>query len=161
MKQPPPIIDTEAIEASVTSSPGKTFEAIRKNFSEALGGPQNAGVWNGGHPFDVERVVVPQGKANYPFHAHASMWEFYWITSGTGRLRTGTGSREIHAGDAFMCPPGEPHQLVAADSQPLEYLVVSDNVMADLIHYPDSGKWNAQPDRKIFRETVEYYDGEE
>ena len=30
-----------------------------------------------------------------------------------------------------------------------------------LIHYPDSGKWNAKPGRRIFRETIDYYDGEE
>lgn len=89
------------------------------------------------------------------------MWEFYWMLSGSGILRLESREQRIEAGDFFMCVPGEAHQLRADLKEDLEYVVISDNVMADLIHYPDSQKWNAKPGRRIFREVLGYYDGEE
>lgn len=154
------IRNTQQLEAIAQRSPKGTFTAWRKNLTEALGSPREAGPWAGGHPFDVEHVVVPAGKRNFPYHAHAAMWEFYWVLAGSGFLRLESGQHSIHAGDFFMCAPGEPHQLAAA-GEDLEYVVISDNVMADLVHCPDSRKWNAKPGRRIFRDVVDYYDGEE
>jgi len=155
------IRNTDQLETIDHRSPKGTFAALRKNLTEALGSPRDVGPWGGGHPFDVEHVVIPAGKTNFPYHAHAAMWEFYWILSGSGILRLESGEQAFHAGDFFMCGPGEAHQLRANADQDLEYVVISDNVMADLIHYPDSGKWNAKPGRRIFRETLDYYDGEQ
>jgi uncharacterized cupin superfamily protein len=142
-------------------SPKHTFAALRKNLTEALGSPRDIGIWGGGHPFDVEHVVIPAGKPNFPYHAHAAMWEFYWILSGTGVLRLESGEHPIQSGHFFMCGPGEAHQISAGAEHDLEYIVISDNVMADLIYYPDSQKWNAKPGRRIFREQIDYFDGEE
>jgi uncharacterized cupin superfamily protein len=155
------IRNLEEIDAVEHRSPKNTFCVFRKSLTESLGSPRDGGTWNGGHPFDVEHVVVPAGKPNFPYHAHAAMWEFYWILSGSGVLRLESGEQPIRAGDFFVCRPGEPHQIKADIDADLEYAVISDNVMADLIHYPDSGKWNAKPGRRIFREVLDYYDGEE
>ena len=149
------------IPTETSVSPNRTFEVLRSNFTEALGAPRDGGIWSGGFPFDVEHVVVPAGKRNFPFHSHAAMWEFYWVLSGSGSLRTEAGSKPIVKGDFFVCRPNDAHQLVASPEEPLEYVVISDNVPADVIHYPDSKKWNAKPGRRIFRETLDYYDGEE
>jgi uncharacterized cupin superfamily protein len=158
---PPNIQHLSQVPITTQVSPGQTFMALRRNLSEALGSPRDDGIWNGGHPFDVEQVEVPAGHANFPYHAHAAMWEFYWILKGAGTLRLESGQHPLKAGDFFICPPNEAHQLIASADQSLEYVVISDNVMADLVHYPDSGKWNAKPGRRIFREQLDYYDGEE
>jgi uncharacterized cupin superfamily protein len=149
-----------SIQETIRTSPKQTYSVSRKNMTDALGGSQDGGVWNGGYPFDVEHVVIPAGKKNFPLHAHSSMWEFYWILSGSGFLRTDHEEREIVAGDSFMCSPGQAHQLIANETHDLVYVVVSNNVMADLIYYPDSKKWNAKPGRHVFREIIDYYDGE-
>lgn len=155
------IQNTENIETVEHVSPKGTFAALRKYFTVALGRPRDEGPWAGGHPFDVEHVVIPAGKPNFPYHAHAAMWEFYWVLSGSGVLRLESGEKPIRTGDFFMCDPGEAHQLKARAEQDLEHIVISDNVMEDLIHYQDSGKWNAKPGRRIFREVLDYYDREE
>lgn len=155
------IRNIDQLEAIELISPKSTFAALRKNLTQALGSPCDVGPWGGGHPFDVEHVIVPAGKHNFPYHSHAAMWEFYSILSGSGILRIDSGEIAIKAGDFFMCKPGEAHQISARDDQNIEYVVISDNVMADLVHYPDSGKWNAKPGRRIFREVLDYYDGEE
>ncbi len=158
---PVSIQNLQALEPRTWQSPSGKFSALRRSLSAALGAPGDVGTWGGGHPFDVEHVTVPAGKPNFPFHAHRAMWEFYWVLSGSGSLRLVDGLRPLRAGDFFMCGPDQAHQLIAAEDESLEYLVISDNVMADVIHYPDSGKWNAKPGRLIFREQVEYFDGED
>lgn len=142
-------------------SPHGKFHCIRQSLSAALAAPRDIGTWGGGQPFDVELVTLPAGKPNFPFHAHAAMWEFYLVLSGQGSLRLDESVHPVKAGDFFICSPGQAHQMTAAEDGPLEYLVISDNVPADVIHYPDSGKWNAKPGRLIFRERVDYFDGED
>ncbi len=161
MKQSPLIENLTRISSRKSDSPRGNFSVQRKEMSQALGHPVDGGLWNGGHPFEVEHVTVTAGKCNFPFHAHAATWEFYWVLSGEGTARTGDEMREIHAGDFLMCLPGEAHQLCASEGGDLVYLVVTNNTMADLIYYPDSRKWNAKPDRRVFRECIDYYDGEE
>lgn len=109
----------------------------------------------------VGRDYADAGEVGRYDETHAAMWEFYWILSGAGVLRVESGVRPVGEGDCFMCAPGVAHQLRAAPDRDLEYVVISDNVRADLVHYPDSRKWNAKPGRLIFRSTLDYYDGEE
>jgi mannose-6-phosphate isomerase-like protein (cupin superfamily) len=44
-------------------------------------------------------------------HYHPQAEEIYLITHGTGRMRIGTESRAIRAGDAIAIPPGQRHKL--------------------------------------------------
>lgn len=155
------IQNLQDLEPRAWQSPSGKFIALRHSLSAALGVPADVGVWGGGHPFDVEHVTIPPGKPNFPFHSHCAMWEFYWVLSGSGSLRLEDGLHPLHKGDFFMCGPDQAHQLIAAENDALEYLVISDNVMADVIRYPDSGKWNAKPGRLIFRDQVDYFDGED
>jgi len=40
--------------------------------------------------------------------------------------------------------------------------MIADHALADVVHYPDSDKWFAKPQRKSFRMLeADYYDGEE
>ena len=68
----------------------------------------------------------------------------------------------IEAGDYLVFPPGEAHQIINNGSEDLIYIVIADQPQADVIHYPDSGKWMTKPQRKCFEMTeTDYFKGEE
>lgn len=159
MKHHPEIRSIEDIDPVLRESPQRRFQIFRRNLSEALGAAKDSGPWNGGHPFDVEHVTLPAGKINFPFHSHQVGWEFYWILDGEGVTRIGELAHAIKSGDFFMCPPECPHQIEAITD--LTYIVIANNVQADVGYYPDSNKWITMPERNCFRECIDYYDGEE
>ena len=135
---------------------------MRRHISEALGAPRDAGVAGVGHPFDVELTKLPPGATNFPFHAHAAQWEVYLVLIGVGELRAGHTVTEVTAGDTFVCPPGEPHQLKNTGTEDLIYYVIADNPRADVTNYPDSNKWFVKPQRKSFTmQETDYYANEE
>lgn len=143
-------------------SPAGRFQVRFKEVSLALGGKKNIGEWDGGHPFDLTVISMPPGATNYPYHSHAAQWEMYLVVSGTGTVRTPAGLTPIGPGDAFVCPPGEPHQIQNTGTTDLVYHVIADNPRTDTVHYPDSDKWYTRSNNKVFRLTEhDYYDGEE
>jgi uncharacterized cupin superfamily protein len=144
------------------SSPGGKFRIFRRHISEALGAPREVDAAGGGHPFEVELAKLPPGATNFPFHSHAAQWEVYIVLSGSGELRAGENVKQIAAGDSFVCPPGEAHQLKNTGSEDLLYYVIANNSPADVIYYPDSDKWLIKPQRLVFKaEEIDYYAGEE
>lgn len=144
------------------ASPGGKFCLQRRPLSQEAGGKKDIGTWGGGHPFDVEAQRIPPGKINFPLHEHAAQWEAYYILSGSGQMRTPAGLYDIGAGDYLVCPPGEAHQLINNSKQDLLYLVIADQPQADVIHYPDSGKWLVKPQKKVFEmKEADYFQGEE
>ena len=142
-------------------SPRGKYDARFKNVSAALGDVRNA--WpKAGHPFNLELVKVAPGKAICPFHSHTSQWELFVILSGTATVRAGKARHKVKAGDAFMHPPGEAHQLINTGRAWLHLYIIADNPPVDISHYPDSKKWGVRPHGKFFRMTeVPYNDGEE
>ena len=143
-------------------SPKGAFAVSRKHISLALGSLKDVGVFGGGHPFDLELVRVPPNHAAWPLHSHSAQWELYVVISGSGEVRTPSETIAVGVGDVFINPPGEAHQLRNIGSDDLVYYVIADHAPADVIHYPDSGKWFAKPQRKSFRMLeADYYDGEE
>ena len=73
------------------------------------------------------------------------------------------GRTAIEAGDAFIFPPDEPHQLTNDSTEDLLIYVVADNPLGETCYYPDSKKWLVRsPERVLIRsEPLEYHDGEE
>lgn len=143
-------------------SPKKKFHGSSKELSIALGAQRNASTDNGGHPFDLELQRLAPGECGCPYHSHAAQWELFLILRGSATVRAGADRREFAAGDVVLHPPREPHQILNAGTEPLEFLLIADNPPADYWHYPDSGKWGLREPRMFFRpNTVEYYDGEE
>lgn len=143
-------------------SPGGKFHSFFRNVSVALGGIRNGGLSVGGHPFDVQIRRIPPGAAVCPFHSHLAQWELFLVQSGTGTVRAGEVSETVRAGDVFVHPPGEPHQLINTGSVDLEVLIVADNPDLDAFYYPGSNKWGLRPPGKYFRITeAPYFDGEE
>jgi len=149
-------------EFSWTSPKGK-FTGASKNVSEALGRDPLSTDLKLRHPFDVELLRVAPGTTPYVYHSHSAQWEFYYIVSGQGLVRHKDGMDEITAGDAFLFPPDEPHQLINHGSEDLLVFVVADNPIGESSYYPDSNKWIVRsPERRIVRgEPLDYFDGEE
>jgi len=156
-------VNTKDVAEMPWSSPKGKFVAAGKEISEALGRSPLSTDLMERHPFDVEILRVPPGQIPYPFHSHSAQWEFYHVISGTGKARDKEGLTPIEAGDAFIFPPGEPHQLINDGAADLVIYVVADNPMGESCHYPDSDKWLVRsPERKLLRgEASDYFDGEE
>jgi uncharacterized cupin superfamily protein len=156
-------INTDQIAEEFWSSPKGKFAMGDKNISIMLGREQDSTDLLKRHPFDVEILRVPAGKAACPYHSHGAMWEYYHVISGTGVVRDGDGHTPVVAGDAFIFEPGSPHQITSDASGDLILYLVADNPLGDTCHYPDSRKWLVQsPARSIIRsEPLDYLDGEE
>ena len=143
-------------------SPGGKFHSFFRNLSVALGGIRNTGPGGGGHPFDLQLRRIPPGASVCPYHSHLAQWELYVIRAGAGGARAPEGAFPVKAGDVFVHPPGEPHQLTNTGATDLEVLIIADNPPLDACYYPDSDKWALRPPGKVFRLTeVDYLDGEE
>lgn len=61
-------VNQSKVEVEHHKSLKGSFEVLRRHISVAIGGKRDTGAWDGGHPFDVELVVIPKGKKNYPYH---------------------------------------------------------------------------------------------
>jgi uncharacterized cupin superfamily protein len=144
---------------NITKVPIETYDSPKGRFAQryqgislALGGKR--------HPFDLELVTLPAGKANSPYHYHTAQWELYAIVRGAGQVRTPKGRTAFRAGDVFMCPPGEPHQIINNSKRDLQYYCIADNPISDSCYYPDSKKWLV--DHRIIKgKRVPYLTGEE
>jgi uncharacterized cupin superfamily protein len=156
-------INTKDIAEVTWSSPKGKFGGAGREISEALGRQPDSTDLKERHPFDVEICRLPPGKSVCPYHSHSAQWEFYHVISGAGLVRHKDGTTPIEAGDAFIFPPGEPHQLSNDSAADLILYVVADNPIGESCHYPDSNKWLVRlPESRLIRSAaLDYYDGEE
>jgi uncharacterized cupin superfamily protein len=155
--------NTNAVAEVSWSSPKGKFGGFGKEISEELGrNPRSTDLMER-HPFDVEIMRIPPGKAPCPYHSHSAQWEFYHVISGRGIARHKDGNTPIEPGDAFIFGPGEPHQLLNNGNEDLIVYVVADNPIGESCYYPDSKKWLVRsPEGSLIRsEALDYYDGEE
>jgi len=157
------IVNTNELAEETWSSPKGKFVGFGKEVSEALGRKPHSTDLLERHPFDVEIVRIPPGKAAYPYHSHSSQWEFYHVISGTGLIRHQGGKTPVRPGDAMLFKPGEPHQFLNDSSEDLVFYIVADNPIGESAHYPDSNKWLVRsPERRLMRgDSLDYFDGEE
>lgn len=140
-------------------SPKGKYHIFRKSISEALGGKKDTGTWGGGHPFDIELSRVPPKATNFPYHAHSAQWEMYIFISGTGSVRGPLDTLTVSAGDCVLFPPEEAHSIINSGDEDLLFYVIADHAPADVVIYPDTGKWGIKPQRKCFRMTeVDYFE---
>jgi len=144
-------------------SPKGSYHRFRRDVALAFQSPKTGPKLRERPPFEVELVRLPPGAKSFPFHSHASEWEFYLIVSGAGKVRAGKLTRSLSAGDCVLNPPGEAHQIINSGKEDLTYYVIANNAPADFYHYPDSDKWGLSfEDVGYFRiRQVKYYDGEE
>lgn len=143
---------------------GSAFEARDASFGATLGLKE----------LGIGYSEVPPGKSGCPFHNHHIEEELFVILSGEGEYRFGENRYPVKAGDVLGAPAGGPqtaHHLINTGNAPLKYLSISTRAKADIVEYPDSGKFLAKsPEtphgkpgfRFIGREesAVDYWDGE-
>ncbi len=143
---------------------GTFFESSDASFGARLG-LKDLGIGYG---------EVPPGKSGCPFHNHHIEEELFIILSGEGEYRFGPDRYPVKPGDVLGAPPGGPetaHHLINTGIEPLKYLSISTNAKAEIVEYPDSGKFLAKSrdvpgGKPIFRfigrkdSEVDYWDGE-
>ena len=156
-------VNTNELEPMRWSSPKGKFAGEGIEISEALGRKPKSTDLRERHPFDVEILRVPPGKAPYPYHSHSAQWEFYHVISGSGTVRHEDGTTPVVAGDACIFEPGQAHQFFNDGNEDLVIYVVADNPAGESFYYPDSEKWGVQsPIRRNLRsDSIDYFDGEE
>ena len=159
------VVHFPTLPADERHSPTRKFHSFCQNLSLALDGKRDIGTWGGGHPFDVQIRRIPAGAAVCPHHAHFAQWELFLVRRGEGTVRVGDATHPVCAGDVFIHPPNEAHQLTNTGSDDLEVLIVADNPPVDGCYYPDSDKWALRtPGAPVafFRaEPVDYFAGED
>lgn len=155
-------INISALPEIEQRSPTGKFHSFSRNISLALGGIANTGPQGGGHPFDLQLRRLPPRAAVCPYHLHLAQWEFFIVQRGEGSVRTPDGIFPVQAGDAFIHPPGVPHQLINTGAADLEVLIVTDQPPLDSCFYPDSNKRSLRPPGMVFRAAAaHYFDGED
>ena len=143
-------------------SPQGKYRGTSKELSIALGALRNTPSGLGGHPFDLELSKLAPGEVGVPYHSHWAQWEFFFILSGRGSVRTPDGLLPVAAGDLILQAPGDHHQIHNPGTEELVFFLIADNPATDAWHYPDSNKWGFKSPRKFFRMTeADYWDGEE
>ena len=142
---------------------GERYEASNLSFGDQLGLTQ----------LGIRMNVVPPGKSGCPFHNHRCEDEIFIILEGEGTYRFGSEVRPIRAGDVLGAPAGgqeTAHQILNTGTGPLRYFALSNQSVADVCEYPDSGKFQSMarlPDGNRFRylgrpegAVEDYWDGE-
>jgi uncharacterized cupin superfamily protein len=159
-----PIINLNQLTYSEFSK-GDKFRAERAPVSNEIGAKK----------LGYAVVKLAPGKRAWPYHAHYVIEEMFFILKGQGTLRHADEEYAIKEGD-FICSPADPkqpHQIINSSDEELTYLALSAQEPADVVLYPDSGKYGAwsgtSPDPRapdsflVFarKETaVDYWDGE-
>ena len=159
-----PIINLDDLEFKEFGK-GDRFRALRAPVSRRIGGKK----------LGYSVVRVPPGKRAWPYHAHHVIEEMFFILEGCGTLRHADEEYEVTTGD-FICSPADarqPHQLINTSDEELVYIALSTQADADVMRYPDSGKygvWSGSSDDPkspdnflVFARTetaVDYWDGE-
>ena len=69
----------------------------------------------------LAEATVPPGSETEE-HYHGVTEEIYFFTAGSGVMKLGEEETTVSAGDTIVIPPGTPHMLRNAGSEPLKLL---------------------------------------
>jgi len=127
---PKPVVNIDEVPLSIDSR-GTRFAAETGEF----------GIMLGLYRLGAALYVVPPGKIAAPFHRHHTSDELFFILSGTADYRLGDEHIQVKTGDCLGAPAGGPaHQITNIGSEPLRFIAFSNNEIADVVEYPDSGR---------------------
>ncbi|MCD6728352.1 MAG: cupin domain-containing protein [Solirubrobacteraceae bacterium] len=81
------------------------------------------------------------GAVIAPYHLHHGTEELLIVLSGSPRLRTPEGERDVEPGCvvAFPVGPDGAHTLSNAGAEPARFLLISASRFPDVVEYPDTG----------------------
>lgn len=159
-----PIINIDELEFR-TFGKGKKFQADRAPVAPRIGASH----------LGYAVIRLQPGKRAWPYHAHHAIEEMFFILSGTGILRHAGQEFPIREGDFICSPadPNQPHQIVNTSDEVLTYIALGEQKTADVMLYPDSGKYGVwhgdwqdrdRPDNFVIfarpEDGVDYWEGE-
>ena len=67
------------VKIDTFASPKGIYQVERKEISRHL---RQQDTESRQPAFEIEQVLLPPGKKNFPYHQHATWWELYYILSG-------------------------------------------------------------------------------
>jgi uncharacterized cupin superfamily protein len=126
-------------------------------------GPRLGAELMGGSVYEVD-----PGKKLWPYHVHHANEEWLIVLRGRPTLRTPEGERELVEGDVVCFPRGAAgaHQVRNETEEPARILMLSTDIVPEILEYPDSGKidtLSAKGERILLTRDAEparYWDGE-
>jgi uncharacterized cupin superfamily protein len=126
-------------------------------------GPRLGAELMGGSVYEVD-----SGKKLWPYHVHHANEEWLIVLRGRPTLRTPEGERELVEGDVVCFPRGAAgaHQVRNETEEPARILMLSTDIVPEILEYPDSGKidtLSAKGERILLTRDAEparYWDGE-
>ncbi len=126
-----PVMNIDEVEFAEMGA-GSGFSAQRGSLSAKIGAEK----------LGYAVVVVPPGKAAWPFHTHYANEEMFLILEGQGTLRYGDEEYPLRQGDVICCPPGpgRARQIRNTSDVALKYLALSTALTPEVAEYPDSDK---------------------
>jgi len=112
---------------------------------------------------------VDPGRKLWPYHFHHANEEWLVVVSGRPTLRSRDGEQQLAEGDVVCFPRGAAggHAVRNETDEAVRVLMLSSNVLPEVLEYPDSGKIAARgvEDERIFLTRrgpdVDYWDGED
>lgn len=159
-----PVINIDDLEYTEFGK-GEKFHAGRAPVSSLIGASK----------LGYAVVRLKPGKRAWPYHSHHLIEEAFFVLEGEGTLRHADEEYPIRKGDFIASPadPAQPHQIVNSSDEELTYIAISTMDQADIMLYPDSGKYGVfyGPDGTPFHKdafvlfgrresAVDYWDGE-
>ena len=98
-----PILNVDEVQFSPRPSGFAPKGDLANQFESRTG--QIAGLI-GARNLGYNITTVPPGKSAYPFHAHRTNEEMFFVLQGSGEIRFGPDTFPILSGDFIACPPG-------------------------------------------------------
>jgi len=129
---------------------------------DAWVGARIGGELLGGSLYELE-----PGDRLWPYHTHHEEWLL--VVRGRPTLRTPEGEDDLREGDVVAFPRGEAglHQVRNRTDAPIRVLMLSTQIMPEVLEYRDSGKVAANDanGKRLFvtrpEGKLEYWDGED
>jgi mannose-6-phosphate isomerase-like protein (cupin superfamily) len=82
---------------------------------------------------DMHVISLNADSKDGPFHYHSTSENFYYVLSGTVRLRLKDGPLLLSAGDSAWLPAGLPHGVSVDGAEPVKLLEVYWPAPADYV----------------------------
>ncbi len=129
----------------------------------------NVGRSVGGELIGASLYELEPGDKLWPYHTHHANEEWLLVVAGEPTLRTPDGDQQLREGDLTCFPrgPAGAHQVRNDSGGPIRVLMLSTQLMPEIVEYLDTGKVGARSatgERVMLSRpgpTLDYWEGED
>ena len=129
----------------------------------------NIGRSVGGELIGASLYELGPGDKLWPYHTHHANEEWLLVVKGEPTLRTPDGEQQLREGDVacFQRGPAGAHQVLNGSDGPIRVLMLSTQLMPEIVEYLDTGKIGARSatgERVMLSKpgpTLDYWEGED